>query len=437
MKSKSKLKATNQKPVLKKIKTYKTITQYILNTNDLQVLYIHMPNTGIVTSNIVYKVGSRDESRGETGIAHMLEHMLFKPTKQDIERSVDSGAMQFEREVGVILNANTWKDRTNYFFSYPKSYYNRALQIEAERMRDVVLTDKEFLPERTNVLSEYDMYAGDEDFLLSVQMTGTALHSHPYGHETIGYREDIESYTTEKLKAFYEKYYVPNNATLIVVGDISEKEVKKAVLTYFAHLPASTTLQKRAHIVEPKQEGKRLVTIKRPSSRNILSFGVRHAGFPTKEWFETQVALEILAFGDDCILHKKLVDTGLASSIVAQIEPAYDANIGMLSINLTKKTSHEKMYTQVMSVLQSLTEKDIRPYLKKVIARNITSEFVTRSSSLGLTSELVEYVSADAWEHYFETEKILSDISVHDVLARIRVLFKEEQLTIGHFIGTK
>jgi zinc protease len=119
------------------VKKYKTISEYVLR-NGLTVLYMEAKGTGVITSNIVYKVGARDERAGETGLAHMLEHMLFKPTKVDLAQKIDSGAMQFERETGCILNANTWKDRTTYFFSYPKVHFARALQIEAERMHGVV-----------------------------------------------------------------------------------------------------------------------------------------------------------------------------------------------------------------------------------------------------------------------------------------------------------
>ena len=213
-------------PRLQKITSEQEITEYKLTSNDLRVLYVHRPGTGVVTSDIVYMVGSRDEARGETGIAHMLEHMLFKPTTFDIERGDDSAAMRFERETGINLNANTWKDRTSYYFSYPKEHFDRALRIEAERMRSVVLTDTEFKPEQANVLSEFDMYAGDEQFSLSVQMMASAFHSHPYGHETIGFREDIAAYTTDKLKAFYDTFYAPTNATLIIFEDVSEKEMK-------------------------------------------------------------------------------------------------------------------------------------------------------------------------------------------------------------------
>ena len=438
----SKKKVNNTKPsmiqpAMVKIKKKGIIVEYRLTSNGLTILFVRKPNTGVITSDIVYRVGARDEAHGVTGIAHMLEHMLFKPTKHDIRRKSDSGAMQFERQTGVILNANTWKDRTSYFFSYPKEHFETALRIEAERMHDVVLTDTEFIPERTNVLSEYDMYSGNEEFALSVPMTATALHSHPYGHETIGFREDIESYTIEKLKIFYETYYAPNNATLIIVGDVREDDMRSCVEKYFGNLKPSQKLTARPIIREPKQEGLRIVHVRRPSTKNILALGVKHDGFPKTGWFETMIALHVLAGSEDSILNKKLVDTSMVTSVSTSIEPTYDTNLAMLYITLSSTMSHENTYIHIRQIVDTLTQKDITPYLKKIIAQNITSELTTREHSLGFVSELVEYVSASAWEHFFETEEKLRAISARDVLSRIKTLFNEDVLTIGHFIGTK
>lgn len=418
-----------------KVKKIGSITEYRIPANGLTILYSHRAGTGVITTDITYKAGSRDEEVGATGVAHMLEHMLFKPTKYDLKRKTDSAAMLFEREVGCMLNATTWKDRTTYYFSYPKEHFERALKIEAERMRDVILTDKEFLPERTNVLSEYDMNAGDEEFLLAVPMVGTALHSHPYRHETIGFREDIEAYTIEKLQSFYTKYYAPNNATLIVVGDVNEDVMLNVVEKNFAKLKPSATLTARKHVVEPKQEGLRTVEVHKPSTTNMLALGVRHEGFPTIAWFETMVAFEIIAGGKDSILHKKLVDTAKASKVHGSIEPTYDVNIGILFITLVPAMTHAEMYTLVRECIDSLTIKDVSPYLKKVIAKSLTHEFTNRENSFGFVAELLEYVSAGAWEHFFETENILKRLTAKAVLSRIKLLFAENQLTVGKFIG--
>lgn len=429
--------ARPQQGSIVKIGTYGPLTEYRLTANDMRILYAYRPDTGVVTSDILYKVGSRDEIPGETGVAHMLEHMLFKPTRQDLRRNSDSAAMLFERETGCILNATTWKDRTHYFFSYPKEHFGRALQLEAERMRDVILTDKEFLPERTNVLSEFDMYAGDEEFALSVQMMAAAFNSHPYRHETIGYREDIERYTPEMLDAFYKKFYAPNNAVLTIVGDVEEKTVLATVERYFGKIKPSKTFVPRKEITEPKQEGVRRVDVRRPSTRNLLALGVRHPGFPGTGWYETMLAFEILAGGKESILHKKLVDAGKASVVSTSLEPTFDPNLGVIYITLAPGVKHDDIHAEVRDVIAKLAARELQGHLKRVIAKSITSEMSGRENSLGFVSELVEYISADAHMHFFDTERILKEISAGAVLERIRTLFVEDQMVIGRFIGIK
>lgn len=422
---------------LRKVKSIGGITEYRLRSNNLRVLYAHRPHTGVITSNIVYNVGSRDEARGETGIAHMFEHMLFKPTVFDYAQKKEASCMRFEREVGVTLNANTWKDRTSYYFSYPKEYFDRALKIEAERMHHTILDEEEFAPEQRNVLSEFDMYAGDEHFALSVRMTAAAFESHPYGHETIGFREDIAAYTTEKLKRFYTAHYTPENATLIIAGDVSERDMKASVLTHFGGLPTSPTFAARQVFQEPKQEGIRTVTVERESTKQILALGVKHEGFPQIPWFETMVAFDLLAGGDDSVLSKLLVDTGKAVHVGSMLEPTREANLGMISVTLTKAGSHEAIQALIQKEIAALTVQKITPYLKKTIAKVLMDEALERENSLAYVSSLVEYVSADAWEHFFDSEKILKGITARDVLARIHTLFDTKHMTIGYFKGSK
>lgn len=435
----SKKSETNTKkvPTLKKVRSIGEITEYVLESNGLRVFFVPRPQTGVVTSSIMYKVGSRDEICGETGLAHMLEHMLFKPTVFDVKRKSDPAAMRFERETGCTLNAYTSRDRTNYFFSYPKEHFNRALQIEAERMHGVLLTDAEFLPERTNVLSEFDMYAGDELFTLSVEMMGVALQSHPYGHETIGYRADIEAYTTEKLEAFYRAHYTPENAIYVIVGDITEKEMKEALLLHFKDIPRSSTLMSRREITEPKQTGIRTTTVTRPSETQVYGIGVKHDAFPTRAWFETMIIFDLLGGGEDSILHKKLVDTGLASRVQSNFEPSRDINLGMFFVTLSKKTTHEKMHQLFLKTVSELNVKTITPFLKKVLAKVLTSEYRSRENSLSLAMELIEYASVDAVDKFFDSEKILKSITAKDIETRMKALFQEDVLTIGHFIGKK
>lgn len=415
------------------IQTVGDISEYQLKSNGLRVLHKHIPDTGVITTNITYLVGSRDEQAGESGVAHMLEHMLFKPTKFDKERKTDAGAMKFEREVGPMLNANTWLDRTTYYFSYGTEHFTRALQIEAERMRGVLLIDKEFQPERANVLSEYDMYNGNPEFVIEESMTCMAFLSHPYGHQTLGFREDISAYTVEKLQKFYNHFYRPNNAVLMVIGDIDTKTTLSEISKQFKQLEPEPGVNIRPVIIEPKQEGIRRVEVVRPGNTNLLAIGFKHPGFPSSDWFETMVAINILASSSDSILNKKIVDTGLASNISAIVAPAKNTNLGTIFVTLTKKTTHQKMESLVLKLINDLPEADIKKRLKSVITKAITEEIFMRDSSLDIAAELTEYVSSGNWPAYIETRNILKSITAKQVKLRIIELFKDSNLTIGNY----
>lgn len=434
MSKKLKKPKSDSKKAYKLVRKYDGMNEYILE-NGLTILYKKITNTRVITTNIVYRVGARDEQTGETGVAHMLEHMLFKPTTFDLKKKIDSSAMQFERETGCVLNANTWKDRTTYFFSYPKEYFTRALQIETERMHSVILSDKEFLPERNNVLSEFDMNNGDPYFALSVQMVCSAFHSHPYGHETIGFREDIERYTAAMLKAFYEKYYDPSNATLMIIGDIDETEALNEAAKQFQSLKSKGTVVRYFQVIEPKQEGLRRVSVERESNTNIIAFGVRHSSFPENAWFATSLLASILTDGPDSILYKKLVDTGLASKVEMVVEPTSEENLGILYVTLTKKASHESIEKKVFEIISLLKANELTTHYKKIQQKVITSEIIGRGSSLNIAMELTEYVSAQSTPVFFETEKILKSITPQDIVRQAQNLFTQKNMVIGYFIG--
>lgn len=414
------------------------VEEYLLKSNGLRVLYLERLETGVVTANITYLVGARDEARGETGLAHMLEHMLFKPTTTDFKNGIkDGSAMLFERETGCILNANTWKDRTTYYFCSPAKYLDKNLSIEADRMQNVVLTDKTLKPEQGNVLSEFDMYNGDPHFSLAVQMCSTAFHSHPYGHETIGYREDIEDYTAAKLDYFYKNFYRPDNAVMMIIGDVNRKTALTLVKKHFSKLENPKTEIPRFIIREPKQESIRRVTIERQTTTNIISIGFKSPGFPTQDWFTTGLMLDVLTSGPESILHKLLIDTGKASAVGSSNEPSSEVSLATIDIYLAPKQSHTEIESLVLSTIKAMSVQLISPLVKKAKIGNITDELFARTSSMHIAQELTEYVSSGDWHTYAKTTEIMGRITPKMVLEHMDDSFLGNNLTIGHFIGTK
>lgn len=417
------------------IHTVAGISEYRLRHNGLRILIAPLPQDGVITSNITYHVGSRDEARGETGLAHMLEHMLFKPTVSDRKRGIDSGAMQLERDSGCLINANTWRDRTNYYFSYPAEYFDDVLSIEADRMYNLTLEPEDFLPEQGNVLSEFDMYFGHPEFALSYAMSATAFFSHPYGHEVIGHREDIAGYTVEQLQRFYQAYYRPDNATLTIAGDVTPRHALRAVKQHFGELESPHTPIPRLTITEPAQEGLRHVTVERESGTNLLALGVRHAAFPTPEWYETWLSLAVLCSGPESILQQRLVDTGIASRISFQLEPSRDPNLATVFITLAPGHTHTAVTDLVHQHIAELTVADIRPLVKKQVAHELTEQAFLRTSSLDLVDELAEFVSAGDWPAFTAVAETIAAITPTQVRQRLRTLFTPQHMVTGHFIG--
>ena len=418
------------------IKTVADIDEYVLKSNGLRVLYHYRPDTEVVTTNITYLVGAVDETLGKSGLAHMLEHMLFKPTVADKKAKITIGSvMKFEREVGCLLNANTWKDRTTYYFSYPTKYLETALNIEAQRMTGVILNQKELGPEQKNVLSEFDMYNGDPYFALTVQLVSTAFLSHPYGHETIGYREDIEDYTPQRLQQFYTDYYRPDNAVMMVIGDIDKKTALQAVKKQFTPVKNPATPIPRHHIREPKQEGIRRVTIERSSTTNILSIGFKHAGLGSAQWLTTSIMLDVLSCGPESVFQKLLVDTGKVASIDSSQEPTRDTNLAVIHFTLAPGQSHSEIEKTVLETIEKLSVADITKLVKKVKANMLTDELFSRTSSMQIAQELTEYVASGNWENYAKTPDLLKTITPKMVVDCLKTHFKPDNLTIGTFIG--
>jgi len=417
-------------PGVQEIRTKKTITEYLITANKMGVLYVHIPGSPTVTTNIVYRVGSQHEVRGETGLAHMLEHMLFKPLK-------DKSALTWKdlEEKGAILNANTWLDRTSYFFNMPKKYLGHMLEVESKRMQEVDLRDKEFIPERTNVLSEYHMYDNRPEAALDRNMVSTAFQSHGYKHETIGFKEDIESYTTEKLQHFYDENYSPQNATLIVAGDIDEKELLSTIKKYFGQIKNKKEL--RRHISsEPPQEGQRKIVLERETPVRFMQVAFKGPAFLDKDWLPLYVGLNYLANGNTSILYKKLVETKKASSVSAILYPTQDPFLINFEIYATESTPYIKIEEILFDTIFNVIKKEI-PKAKVVELREqvYAEELFSRDGSYSIASNLVEYVATGDWTKYFDDLERTRKITREDIQSAFRKYLVPSRSTIGSVVN--
>ncbi|WP_192738839.1 pitrilysin family protein [Bradyrhizobium sp. OAE829] len=230
--------------------------------NGLHVVVIPDHRTPVVTQMIWYKVGSADETPGKSGLAHFLEHLMFKGTAKHPAGEFSETV----RRIGGNENAFTSVDYTGYFQRVPREQLGRMMEFEADRMTGLILKDENVLPERDVVLEEYNMrVANNPDARLNEQMMAALYLNHPYGRPVIGWRQEIEKLDREDALAFYKRFYAPNNATLVIAGDVDAKEIRAMVEHAYGAVPAQPAIPaQRIRPQEPVPAAPRTVTLSDP-----------------------------------------------------------------------------------------------------------------------------------------------------------------------------
>ncbi len=418
------------------IKTVQAVSEFQLQKNGLRVLHMYIPGSGTVTSNIVYLVGSRHEERGRTGLAHMLEHMLFKPTHDGFGKKIKIPGHKILEDAGATMNATTWLDRTNYFFTVPRAYLPQALTVEAGRMRNLLIEDSEFLPERANVLSEYEMHAGIPLDALMTALTQAAYVSHGYSHDTIGHKPDLEAMTTQSLKQFYDTYYWPNNAVLTIVGDITRDDALHATSEAFGAISRSPHHIPDEHIIEPTQEGERQVEVVRTNPINLHATSYKVPGGRTFEWAVLHVIAAYLSDGPQSRFEKVLVDTHQASSVDCSITPTFDDELFTIYAQITATASHTEVEHIINTELMTLMKKTISPKRLETLKTTIRAEEIFgRDGSSSITSNLTECIALGDWTRYYTFSEDIARVTPQDIQNVARTYFTRERRTIGNFIS--
>src|SRR5437879_978181 len=243
----------------KKIITIEGITEYQLE-NGLRLLLLPDPSSPRITVNMTVLVGSRHEGYGETGMAHLLEHMLFKGSKAfpKIDQALqEHGAAEF--------NATTWTDRTNYYETMPATDKNLefGIHLEADRLVNSFIKREDLAKEMTVVRNEFEQGENNPDSILNQRMMAIAFEWHNYGKSTIGNRSDIERVPIERLHEFYKKYYQPDNIVVIVAGKFDDARAKEYIVRYFGALKTPSSALDKTYTEDPPQDGERTVTLRR------------------------------------------------------------------------------------------------------------------------------------------------------------------------------
>lgn len=424
--------AQNLPKGMKKITSVEGITEYQLD-NGLKVLLFPDPSKPTATVNITYLVGSRHEGYGETGMAHLLEHMVFKGTPRH------PNIPQELTEHGARPNGTTSYDRTNYFetFSATDENLKWALDLEADRMVNSYIAKKDLESEFSVVRNEFESGENSPFRVLWQRLAATAYEWHNYGKSTIGNRSDIENVPIENLQAFYRKHYQPDNAVLMVAGKIDEAKTLALISEYFGKIPKPTRVLPVSYTVEPTQDGEKFVDLRRTGDVQMAACVYHimpgsHEDFPAME-----VMIETLTAEPNGKLYKNLVDTKKASSQGGFSFTLHDPGYVFFLAEVLKEKSLDEAKAAMLATLDSAaitkpSAEDVER-AKATILKNWELEFRS-AERVGLS--VSEYIALGDWRLAFLFRDQVRKVTADDVFRVGQQYFKSSNRTTGTFVPT-
>jgi zinc protease len=328
----------------------RAINRYVLE-NGLKLLLLRDASAPVVSYHTWFGVGSRHETPGKTGLAHLFEHLMFNETenlpKGEFDRTLEGA--------GGEVNAATWVDWTMYYENVPSSELGLVVRLEAERMQHLVLREPQVQSEKEVVANER-RYRVDDDVEGAVNelLYKTAYTVHPYQWPTIGWMADIEGFTTKDCEEFYSTYYAPNNAIIAVVGDFDEAALLDLVHSHYGKIPGAE-LPKHEFTREPEQQTERKVEIEKPTPTEKLSVGYKAPALGEHSFAALTVLNEVLFGGKSSRLYRALISEGeLAGEARGSIAPSRDPGLYEIWVSLREERTAEDALAVVDAQLNAV-----------------------------------------------------------------------------------
>jgi zinc protease len=413
-----------------RITSVEGITEYKL-ANGLHILVFPDPSKSTITVNMTYLVGSRQEGSGERGMAHLLEHMVFKgsPKHTNIPQELTTH--------GARPNGSTSYDRTNYFETFQATDDNLkwALDLEADRMVNSFIRKADLDSEFTVVRNEFEASENNPIGVLFQRALSAAYVWHPYGRSVIGNRADIENVPIDKLQAFYRKYYQPDDAVLTVSGKIDEPKLLTLIAAAFGPVPAPTRTLDVPYTVEPVQDGERQVTLRRVGDIQVVLALYHVPAGSDPEFAPLSVMLGLMGDNPSGRLYKALVDSKKAVQVVAQGQQLNDPGVALFAAIVNKQDSIDDARRLLLETIGNVVkEPPTAEEVERARTRLLTAiDLQLRNSEqIGLT--MSEWLSRGDWRLLFLNRDRIRKVTPADVLRVAKAYLKTSNQTVAEFI---
>lgn len=417
---------------LTEIRSVEGITEYALN-NGMQVLLFPDQSKDTITVNVTYNVGSKHENYGETGMAHLLEHLVFKGTPKHPNISKEL------TKYGARANGTTWLERTNYYETFKATDENLswALGMEADRMVNSFIAQKDLDSEMTVVRNEFERGENNPSSILRHRVYASAYHWHNYGNSTIGARSDIENVKIENLQAFYKKYYQPDNATLIVAGKFDKEKTLKLIKKTFGKIKKPKRSLSTFYTRDPVQDGERTVVLRRTGGEQVVSAAYHIPSGLHEDFAAITVLAEILGDSPTGRLHKKLVEQQLSTRTFAWPNQQKEPSLLYFNASADLTTDIDKTEQVLLDTIESIgkapiTEKEVSR-IKTKLLKDIDLLF---NSSQNISIELSEWIGIGDWRMFFLNRDRIAKVSLDDVQRVAEHYLIRDNRTLGRFIPT-
>lgn len=416
------------------VKSLGGIDEYRLDANGLTVLLLTSHAAPVVTYQVTYRVGSRNEVTGSTGGTHLLEHLMFKGSRHFNKEDGNSIDMYLER-VGAGFNASTSMDRTNYYATLSPDALPGYIAIEGDRMRNLLLRESDRRDEMTVVRNEYEQNENDPNSALSKLIWAAAYEAHPYHHPVIGWRSDIENVSIEKLRAFYDTYYWPNNATVTVVGDVDPMQVLGLIRKYYGDIPRSPQPIPAMYTTEPRQEGARRVLLERTGDTATVMVNWKSPSALDPDMPAMTVLKLVLSEGKSSRMSRALVDTSLASYVSASASMFHDPGLFSADALVAPGVEPAKVEKVILDEIEKVKREGVSAdELQRVLGPYRANTAYRRDGTGSAAGALNEYIAMGDWTLYVTYLDKLEKVTPADVQRVANKYLNKNQSITGWFV---